>query len=75
MFAPSVYTEREINFNSHTSATGLSVSLTSKIFSKFYRRHYELISKFNVELKTLLKYIKIGNQVSAKSIHSVCDKI
>ena len=24
------------------------------MFSKFYRRHYELISKFNVELKTLL---------------------
>ena len=26
-----------------------------KIFSKFYRRHYELISKFNVGLKTLLR--------------------
>ena len=25
-----------------------------KTFSKFYRRHYELISKYNVELKTLL---------------------
>ena len=25
-----------------------------KIFSKFYRRHYELVSKFNVRLKTLL---------------------
>ena len=25
-----------------------------KAFSKFYRRHYELISKFNVGLKTLL---------------------
>ena len=25
-----------------------------KTFSKFYRRHYELVSKFNVELKTLL---------------------
>ena len=25
-----------------------------KIFSKFYRRHYELVSKFNVGLKTLL---------------------
>ena len=24
-----------------------------KTFSKFYRRHYELVSKFNVELKTL----------------------
>ena len=25
-----------------------------KTFSKFYRRHYQLVSKFNVELKTLL---------------------
>ena len=25
-----------------------------KAFSKFYRRHYELVSKFNVGLKTLL---------------------
>ena len=25
-----------------------------KAFSKFYRRHYELISKFNVGLKSLL---------------------
>ena len=25
-----------------------------KTFSKFYRRHYEYVSKFNVELKTLL---------------------
>ena len=25
-----------------------------KTFSKFYRRHYELVSKFNVALKTLL---------------------
>ena len=26
-----------------------------KTFSKFYRRHYELISRFNVGLKTLLR--------------------
>ena len=26
-----------------------------KIFSKFYRRHYELVSKFNVGLRTLLR--------------------
>ena len=26
-----------------------------KTFSKFYRRHYELISKFNVGLKPLLR--------------------
>ena len=25
-----------------------------KTFSKFYRRHYELVSKFNVGLKTIL---------------------
>ena len=25
-----------------------------KAFSKFYRRHYDLVSKFNVRLKTLL---------------------
>ena len=25
-----------------------------KVFSKFYRRHHELVSKFNVELKSLL---------------------
>ena len=32
-------------------------SLTAKLrkaFSKFYRRHYELVSKFNVGLKSLL---------------------
>ena len=27
-----------------------------KTFSKFYRRHYELVSKFKVELKSLLQY-------------------
>ena len=26
-----------------------------KTFSKFYRRHYELISKFNIGLKTLFR--------------------
>ena len=26
-----------------------------KTFSKFYRRHYELVPKFNVGLKTLLR--------------------
>ena len=25
-----------------------------KTFSKFYRRHFDIVSKFNVELKTLL---------------------
>ena len=40
--------------NGQTSPTGLSVYKLRKTFSKFYRRHYELISKYNVELKTLL---------------------
>ena len=31
-----------------------SVLLTSKTFSKFYHRHYELISKFNVGLSPVL---------------------
>ena len=31
-------------------------------FSKFYRRHYELISKFNVGLKTLLRNGRFRNQ-------------
>ena len=35
--------------NSHYKNRG------GKTLSKFYRRHYELISKFNVGLKTLLR--------------------
>ena len=31
-----------------------------KTFSKFYRRHYELISKFNVGLKSSIVQIKIS---------------
>ena len=41
-------------FNSQASPAGLSVSYLKKK-SKFYRRHYELISKFNVGLKTPLR--------------------
>ena len=37
------------NFNKKHGRSGLR-----KTFSKFYRRHYELVSKFNVGLKTLL---------------------
>ena len=37
------------------SQAGLSVSLLRKTFSKFYRNHYEVIFKFNVGLKTLLR--------------------
>ena len=44
----------DFNARNKTSPTGLSVSWTSKTFSKFYRRHYELVSKFNVGLKTFL---------------------
>ena len=33
---------------------GYSYNKLSKAFSKFYRRHYALISKFNVGLKSLL---------------------
>ena len=33
---------------------GYSYHKLRKTFSKFYRRHYELVSKFNVGLKTLL---------------------
>ena len=33
-----------------------------KAFSKFYRRHYELISKFNVGLKSLLHHY-IGTRI------------
>ena len=41
--------------NGQTSPTGSSVYHTlRKTFSKFYRRHYELISKYIVGLKTLL---------------------
>ena len=42
-------------FNGQTSPTGLSVSqISKKTFSKFYRRHYELISTYIVGLKTYL---------------------
>ena len=34
-----------------------------KAFSKFYRRHYELISKFNVGLKSLLHTRPIGTRI------------
>ena len=42
-------------FNGQTSPTGLyRYHKLRKTFSKFSRRHYELISKYNVGLKTLL---------------------
>ena len=36
------------------SSIGYRYHKLRKTFSKFYRRHYELVSKFNVGLKTLL---------------------
>ena len=42
-------------FNSQLLQQGYRFHKLRKPFSKFYRRHYELISKFNVELKTLLR--------------------
>ena len=56
-----------VNWKTRRNAIRQSLSLTAKLlqrgyryhklrknFSKFYRRHYELVSKFNVGLKTLL---------------------
>ena len=40
-----------VKFICQTSPTGHKLR---KTFSKFYRRHYELVSKFNVGLKTIL---------------------
>ena len=38
-------------------------------FSKFYRRHYELDSKFSVGLKTLLPQVKIFSEVDHYAIY------
>ena len=46
-----------ILYGSYLSASFIKLGcrvITRKTFSKFYRRHYELVSKFNVGLKTLL---------------------
>ena len=40
--------------NGHTRPQTSRYHKLKKAFSKFYRRHYELISKFNVGLKSLL---------------------
>ena len=45
---------RKKMFNDKLLQQGYRYHKLRKIFSKFYRRHYELISKFNVGLKTLL---------------------
>ena len=50
-----------VDFNAHNKSLtakllqqGYRYHKFRKTFSKFYRRHYELVSKFNVGLKTLL---------------------
>ena len=47
----------EVDFNKSLTAKllqqGYRYHKFRKTFSKFYRRHYELVSKFNVGLKTL----------------------
>ena len=42
------------DFNARNFQQGYRYHKLQKTFSKFYRRHYELVSKFNVGLKTLL---------------------
>ena len=42
------------DFNAKVLQQGYRYHKLRKTFSKFYRRHYELISKYNVGLKTLL---------------------
>ena len=44
----------DFNARNKSSAAKLLQQGYRKTFSKFYRRHYELVSKFNVGLKTLL---------------------
>ena len=48
------------DFNAHLTAKllqqGYRYHKLRKTFSEFYRRHYELVSKFNVGLKTLLHH-------------------
>ena len=45
---------KESTPNSKLLQQGYRYHKLQKTFSKFYRRHYELISKYNVGLKTLL---------------------
>ena len=46
---------KDVNFRlSFFLLTGYRYHKLRKTFSKFYRRHYELVSKFNVGFKTLL---------------------
>ena len=45
---------RNKSFTAKLLQQGYRYHKLRKTFSKFYRRHYELVSKFNVGLKTLL---------------------
>ena len=44
-----------INCELRNSKKGFQYHKLRKIFSKFYRRYFALISKFNIELKSLLR--------------------
>ena len=55
------YASHVVDFNARNKSLtakllqqGYRYNKLRKTFSKFYRRHYELVSKFNVGLKTLL---------------------
>ena len=47
--------EKKISLTAKLLLQGYRYHKLRKTFSKFYRRHYELISKFNVRLKTFLR--------------------
>ena len=48
------FNARNKNLTAKLLQQGYRYHKLRKTFSKFYRRHYELVSKFNVGLKTLL---------------------
>ena len=48
------FNARNKNLTTKLLQQGYRYHKLRKTFSKFYRRHYELVSKFNVGLKTLL---------------------
>ena len=48
------FNARNISLTAKLLQQGYRYHKLRKTFSKFYRRHYELVSKFNVGLKTLL---------------------
>ena len=50
----AVFNARNKSLTARLLQQGYRYHKLRKTFSKFYRRHYELVSKFNVGLKTLL---------------------